>query len=99
MSLVLDEFYRNLRCVCVSAVTGSGMDEFFEKLDECRKEYFDVYRPVIEKKMAEAKAKERANKEAQMERLKKDLLESKGQKVVLDGNKKKEDEEKAEKED
>jgi hypothetical protein len=29
-SQVLDEFYQNLQTIGVSAVTGEGMDEFFE---------------------------------------------------------------------
>lgn len=39
MSLVLDEFYNNLRAVGVSAMTGQGMKEFFEAVEDCRKEY------------------------------------------------------------
>ena len=39
MSLVLDEFYKNLRCVGVSSVTGAGIDSFFDKVDEAVTEY------------------------------------------------------------
>ncbi|KAI9617484.1 hypothetical protein KEM48_007074 [Puccinia striiformis f. sp. tritici PST-130] len=39
MSLVLDEFYKNLRAVGCSAMTGFGMKEFFEAVDEARQEY------------------------------------------------------------
>lgn len=39
MCLVLDEFYAGLRSVGVSAVTGMGMKEFFEKVEEGREEY------------------------------------------------------------
>lgn len=43
MSLVLDEFYNNLRTVGVSSVTGIGMDEFLEAVEGARQEYFDIY--------------------------------------------------------
>ena len=39
MSLVLDEFYKHLKAVSVSAVTGDGMTEFFEAVDASREEY------------------------------------------------------------
>lgn len=43
LCLVLDEFYRNLRNVGVSAVTGVGMVDFFAKLDESGTEYMQTY--------------------------------------------------------
>ena len=39
MSLVLEEFYNNLRACGVSAVTGDGMEDFFAKVEEARQEY------------------------------------------------------------
>lgn len=33
MGLVLEEFYQNIRAVGVSALTGFGMDGFFEAVD------------------------------------------------------------------
>lgn len=39
MSLMLEEFYRNLRACGVSAMTGDGMEDFFEKVEEARQEY------------------------------------------------------------
>ena len=46
MSLVLEEFYEHLRVVGCSALTGAGMDEFFEAVDEAVKEY-DTYVYVV----------------------------------------------------
>ena len=40
LSMALDDFYKDLRSVGVSAVTGSGMDEFLEAVENCREEYF-----------------------------------------------------------
>lgn len=39
MSLVLEEFYNDIRAVGVSAMTGQGMKEFFAAVEEGRKEY------------------------------------------------------------
>jgi translation initiation factor IF-2 len=53
MSLVLDEFYANLRCVGVSAVTGAGVDELFQTIDEAKQEYLRDYLPLINQRIEE----------------------------------------------
>ncbi|GAA6079252.1 GPN-loop GTPase 1, partial [Tachysurus ichikawai] len=75
MSLVLDEFYTNLRVVGVSAVTGSGLDELFVQVTDAAKEYETEYRPEYErlhKELAEAQSKKQ---QEQLERLRKDMGE------------------------
>ncbi len=44
MSLVLDEFYENLKTVGLSAITGKGIDEFFKAVDEAMVEYETEYK-------------------------------------------------------
>lgn len=39
MSLVLDEFYKHLKAVGVSSMTGAGIKEFFDAVEESREEY------------------------------------------------------------
>ncbi|XP_049452627.1 GPN-loop GTPase 1 isoform X2 [Epinephelus fuscoguttatus] len=73
MSLVLDEFYTNLRVVGVSAVTGNGLDELFVQVEDAAEEYEREYRPEYErlrKKLVEAQNKKQ---QEQLERLRKDL--------------------------
>jgi hypothetical protein len=36
MSLALDEFYTHIRSVGVSAISGQGIDEFLELVDDAR---------------------------------------------------------------
>ncbi|KAI6178612.1 GPN-loop GTPase [Aphelenchoides besseyi] len=60
LSLVLDSFYANLKNVTVSSRTGEGMEEVLKIIDECKKEYFDEYRPMYEK-LREDIEKQRAN--------------------------------------
>lgn len=44
LSLVLDEFYKNLRSVGVSAVSGTGMEAFFSAIEASADEYMDNYK-------------------------------------------------------
>lgn len=55
MSLVLDEFYANIKCVGVSAITGQGLDEFLTSIKEACVEYETEYKKDLEKRMSEKK--------------------------------------------
>eukprot|EP01084_Bolivina_argentea_P130898 231083_1 len=69
---VLDAFYKNIKTVGVSAVTGAGMLRFFEQIQKCKKEYFDEYKPMILKKIKERQEMEKEEKKKQLEQIEKD---------------------------
>ncbi|KHJ92414.1 hypothetical protein OESDEN_07700 [Oesophagostomum dentatum] len=54
LSLVLDEFYSDLKTVAVSSATGEGMDDFMKVLGECveqyKNEYVPMYKRILEEK-------------------------------------------------
>ncbi|KAJ1960513.1 GPN-loop GTPase 1 [Dipsacomyces acuminosporus] len=83
MSLVLDEFYNQLRVVGVSAMTGQGIDTFFEKVDEAVKEYYEEYRPHLQSQIEKKREAERGHKEEQLKRLMQDLSVSEGKEIDL----------------
>ncbi|KAL6002357.1 GPN-loop GTPase qqt2 [Asimina triloba] len=85
LSLVLDEFYKNLRSVGVSAVSGAGVGAFFESIEACANEYMETYKYGVDldKRRAEKEQLEQDRRRENMERLRKDMEKSRGETVVL----------------
>ncbi|XP_054627732.1 GPN-loop GTPase 1 [Dunckerocampus dactyliophorus] len=73
MSLVLDEFYSNLRVVGVSSVTGNGLDELLVKVQDAAEEYDRDYRPEYERLRKQLMDAQSQKQQKQLERLRKDL--------------------------
>ena len=73
MSLMLEEFYRHLSVVGVSAMTGKGITEFFEAVDEKAAEYTRDYKPELERRQKERQAAKSSRREKELGRLMKDL--------------------------
>uniref|UniRef100_A0A3P8RIP8 GPN-loop GTPase n=1 Tax=Amphiprion percula TaxID=161767 RepID=A0A3P8RIP8_AMPPE len=73
MSLVLDEFYTNLRVVGVSAVTGSGLDQLFAQVEDAAEEYERDYRPEYERLRQQLTEAQSRKQQQQLDRLRKDL--------------------------
>jgi len=73
MSLVLEEFYKNLRACGVSAMTGQGMEDFFDKVEEARQEYEEIYKPELLKVQADRAAAKEASKQAELEKVMRDM--------------------------
>jgi len=78
MSLVLEEFYNHLRAVAVSAVTGDGIDDLFDAIQDARKEYYADYKPMLDQKIKEKIAQDAEQKLASLKALKKDIDATRG---------------------
>jgi len=76
LSLVLDEFYENLRAVGFSSVTGDGMDELMKEIGEARKEYYVEFLPELKRKREVAEKRREKEAKKDMERLRDDLTPS-----------------------
>lgn len=83
MSLVLDEFYQDLRAVGVSSLVGSGMDDFFQHVKAAAVEYETVYKPEIEKMAKKRQDRETERRRRETEELKKEGA-GKGEEVRLE---------------
>ncbi|MFS7938194.1 putative GPN-loop GTPase, P-loop containing nucleoside triphosphate hydrolase [Helianthus anomalus] len=83
LSLALEEFYKNLRAVGVSAVTGSGMDAFFKAIQASADEYMETYKADLDKRREEKERLEEERRKENMEKLRKDMEKSGGRTVVL----------------
>ena len=73
MALVLDEFYRVLTRVGVSAVTGDGVEDLFAKMDASRAIYDATYGAEIERRLAKRRAEREQKAEADVTRLRADM--------------------------
>ncbi|KAK6922640.1 GPN-loop GTPase [Dillenia turbinata] len=83
LSLVLEEFYKNLRSVGVSAISGAGMDAFFKAVETSAEEYMETYKADMDKRRAEKQRLEDERRRENMEKLRKDMEKSDGEPVVL----------------
>jgi len=80
LSLMLDEFYKTLRTVGVSAFSGAGIDQFFGELEKCKQEYMQVYEPYLQQRKDEIQAAEEAKQKQQLDRVTRDVAASKEKK-------------------
>ena len=73
MSLMLEEFYRHLNVVGVSSMTGDGVDEFFEAVEEKRKEFERDYQPELERRRKEREQEKEKRREVELGNLLRDM--------------------------
>ncbi|CAI9100330.1 OLC1v1037304C1 [Oldenlandia corymbosa var. corymbosa] len=75
-SLALEKFYKNLRSVGVSAVSGAGMDVFFRAVEASAEEYMENHRNELDKGRAAKNLLEEQRLQEDMDRLRKDMEKS-----------------------
>eukprot|EP00548_Thalassiothrix_antarctica_P011437 CAMPEP_0194159626 /NCGR_PEP_ID=MMETSP0152-20130528/77942_1 /TAXON_ID=1049557 /ORGANISM="Thalassiothrix antarctica, Strain L6-D1" /LENGTH=504 /DNA_ID=CAMNT_0038869227 /DNA_START=12 /DNA_END=1527 /DNA_ORIENTATION=- len=88
LSLVLDEFYSNLKCCGVSAVSGDGIydskengeSSFWSSIDAAAQEFEDEYVQDLKLRMKEQHAKKKAIARAHIAKLQRDIDHDKEQK-------------------
>lgn len=73
MSLVLEEFYNQLSVVGVSSMTGDGVEDFFDAVEDKRAEFNKEYKPELEKRKTEMEAEKAGSTEKEMQRLMQDM--------------------------
>ena len=84
MALMLEEFYKSLTAVGVSALTGDGMEDFFKAVDAAAVEYESGYAAELAAKRTERDVAEAKEREASRKAFEADTLVAAGASVVVD---------------
>ncbi|KAG6007700.1 hypothetical protein E4U21_005661 [Claviceps maximensis] len=69
MSLMLEEFYSHLSMVAVSSRVGTGVDEFFEAVEEKRLEFVRDYLPELEKRRHQREEQKKKARDKELDRM------------------------------
>ncbi|OAK98552.1 hypothetical protein IQ06DRAFT_20588 [Phaeosphaeriaceae sp. SRC1lsM3a] len=73
MSLVLEEFYKHLSVVGVSAMTGDGISDFFASVDAKKEEFIRDYQPELNRRRAEREVEKEKTRQRELDKLMKDM--------------------------
>ncbi|KAG6061368.1 hypothetical protein E4U32_003009 [Claviceps aff. humidiphila group G2b] len=73
MSLMLEEFYSHLSMVAVSSRLGTGVDDFFEAVEEKRQEYVRDYLPELEKRRQQREQQKKKARDQELNRMLSDM--------------------------
>ena len=82
MSGVLQEFYENLRCAGMSAVTGAGVENFMLEIKESKDDYINYFLPELKEKMEKKRLEEAKKQEEDIQKLETDISKADGFKIV-----------------
>ncbi|KAK3294406.1 uncharacterized protein B0H64DRAFT_400625 [Chaetomium fimeti] len=69
MSLMLEEFYSHLSVVNVSALEGSGIDDFFEAVKEKADEFRRDYQPELDRRREAREADKKKQREKELDKM------------------------------
>lgn len=69
MSLMLEEFYSHLSVVGVSSKVGTGIDEFFEAVEEKKQEFISDYLPELTRRRQERDEAKKKSREKELDKM------------------------------
>ena len=73
MSLMLEEFYAHLSMVGVSSLHGTGIDDFFQAVQEKAEEFKKDYQPELERRREEREENKKKAREKELEKMMKGM--------------------------
>ncbi|KPM37040.1 GPN-loop GTPase 1 [Neonectria ditissima] len=73
MSLMLEEFYAHLSVVGVSSRLGTGVDEFFEAVEEKKQEFLRDYQPELDRRREDRERLKKESREKELDKMMKGM--------------------------